>query len=77
MHKIKPFEYLVVNSSAFDFAEKKIGYFSSIGKSLMLKHIILTDSPKQNVSKKSYDRLLLTRDPAHFITTIDSIRKSV
>ncbi len=53
MHKIKPFEYLVVNSSAFDFAEKKIGYFNNIGKSLMLKKIIFTDSPEENI-KKSY-----------------------
>ena len=30
IHKIKPFEYLVVNSSAFDFAEKKIGYFNTV-----------------------------------------------
>ena len=77
IHKIKPFEYLVVNSSAFDFAERKMGYFSSIGKSLMLKNIILTDSPAQVVNKKSYEKLLLTKDPAHFIKTIESIRKSV
>ncbi len=35
IHKLKTFDYLVVNSSAFDFARKKIGYFSSIGKSLL------------------------------------------
>ena len=37
IHKIKAFDYLVVNSSAFDFGKKKIGYFSSIGKSLLIK----------------------------------------
>lgn len=73
MHKIKPFEYLVVNSSAFDFADKKIGYFTSIGKSLMLKKIILTDSPEE-FTKKSYDRLTLTKDPAHFIRVVESLR---
>jgi MerR family transcriptional regulator, light-induced transcriptional regulator len=73
IHKIKPFEYLVINSSAFDFAEKKIGYFSNIGKSLMLKNIILTDSPEE-FTKKAYDKLILTKDPAHFITVIDSLR---
>ena len=73
IHKIKPFEYLVVNSSAFDFAEKKIGYFNSIGKSLMLKKIILTDSPEE-FTKKSYDKLILTKDPAHFIKVIESLR---
>jgi len=72
IHKIKPFEFLVVNSSAFDFAEKKIGYFTSIGKSLMLKKIILTDSPEE-FTRKSYDKLILTRDPAHFIKVVDSL----
>jgi|NGEPerStandDraft_6_1074524.scaffolds.fasta_scaffold03628_6 DNA-binding transcriptional MerR regulator len=74
IHKIKPFEYLVVNSGAFDFAEKKIGYFNSIGKSLMIKKIILTDSPKEYATKKSYDKLVITRDPAAFIKAIESIR---
>jgi MerR family transcriptional regulator, light-induced transcriptional regulator len=72
IHKIKPFEYLVINSSAFDFAEKKIGYFSSIGKSLMIRKIILTDSPEE-YTKKSYDKLILTKDPAQFIQVIDSL----
>jgi MerR family transcriptional regulator, light-induced transcriptional regulator len=73
IHKIKPFEYLVVNSSAFDFTEKKIGYFNSIGKSLMIKKIILTDSPEV-LSKKSYDKIVISRDPTHFIKTINSLR---
>jgi MerR family transcriptional regulator, light-induced transcriptional regulator len=73
IHKIKPFDYLVVNSSAFDFAEKKIGYFSNIGKSLMIKKIILTDSPDDH-SKKANDKLILTKDPAHFIKVINSLR---
>jgi len=73
IYKIKAFEYLVVNSSAFDFADKKIGYFNSIGKSLMLKRIILTDSPEE-FTKKSYDKLTLTKDPSHFIRVIESLR---
>jgi DNA-binding transcriptional MerR regulator len=72
IHKIKPFEYLVVNSSAFDFAEKKIGYFSSIGKSLMIKKIILTDSP-EDYSRKSYDKLIVTKDPVQFIKAVESL----
>jgi DNA-binding transcriptional MerR regulator len=72
IHKIKPFEYLVVNSSAFDFAEKKIGYFNSIGKSLMIKKIILTDSPEE-YSKQYSDKLIVTKDPASFIKVIDSL----
>jgi DNA-binding transcriptional MerR regulator len=73
MHKTKPFDYLVVNSSAFDFAEKKIGYFNSIGKSLMLKKIILTDSPEE-YKRKSYEKLIIAKDPAHFIKAIESLR---
>lgn len=72
MHKIKSFDYLVVNSSAFDFAEKKIGYFTSIGKSLMLRKIIFTDSPEQ-VTRKTYDKVIITKDPAAFIKVIDSL----
>jgi MerR family transcriptional regulator, light-induced transcriptional regulator len=72
IYKIKPFDYLVVNSSAFDFAEKKIGYFTSIGKSLMIKKTILTDSPEE-YNNKSYDRLILTKDPAEFLKVIDSL----
>ncbi len=73
MHKIKPFEYLVVNSSAFDFAEKKIGYFTSLGKSLMLKKIIFTDSPEE-FAKKAYDKVIITRNPPGFIKVIDSLK---
>jgi MerR family transcriptional regulator, light-induced transcriptional regulator len=73
MHKIKPFEYLVVNSSAFDFAEKKIGYFTSLGKSLMLKKIIFTDSPEE-FTKKTYDKVIITRNPPDFIKVIRTLK---
>jgi hypothetical protein len=73
IHKIKPFDYLIVNSSAFDFAEKKIGYFNNIGKSLMIKKIILTDSPEDFTTKKSYEKVLITRNPANFIKAIEAL----
>ena len=73
MHKIKPFEYLVVNSNSFDFAEKKIDYFNTIGKSLLLKKIILTDFP-EDYSKKPQDKLLITRDPNDFVSKISSLK---
>jgi MerR family transcriptional regulator, light-induced transcriptional regulator len=72
IYKIKQFDYLIVNSSAFDFAEKKIEYFGNIGKSLELKKIILTDSPEE-IYKKSYNRLIMTKDPSDFIRIIDSL----
>ncbi|MCU0461129.1 MAG: MerR family transcriptional regulator [Bacteroidales bacterium] len=73
MFKIKPFEYLVVNSSGFDFAKKKIGYFSNIARSLMIKKIILTDFPDEK-ERKQQDRLVITRDPSGFISFADSLR---
>jgi hypothetical protein len=72
IHKIKPFSLLVVNSSAFDFAEKKIGYFNSIGKSLMIKKIILTDYPEEK-EKKYQDKLIITRDPYGFIKSVEEL----
>ena len=73
MHKIKSFEMLVVNSNSFDFAEKKIDYFNTIGKSLILKRIILTDFP-EDYSKKPSEKLLITRDPSDFISKISTIK---
>ncbi|HUX94684.1 MAG TPA: MerR family transcriptional regulator [Bacteroidales bacterium] len=76
IYKIKAFEYLIVNSSSFDFAEKKISYFRNIGKSLMLKKIIFTDSSTYNV-KKGADRILYASDPIDFIKIADSIGKTI
>lgn len=73
MYKIKPFEYLVVNSGAFDFADKKIGYFNSLGKSLMIKKIILTDSPEDGF-KKTSDKIIIIRDPAAFIKCAEGLK---
>ena len=73
MFKIKPFDYLVVNSSGFDFAKKKIGYFSNIGKSLMIKKIILTDFPDE-IDRKQQEKLAITRDPAEFISYTENLR---
>lgn len=73
IHKIKSFEYLVVNSNGFDFASKKIGYFSSIGKSLLIKKIILTDYPLIN-EKKIPENILITRNPEDFRKTISTLK---
>ena len=39
----------------------------------MIKKIILTDSPEEFATKKSYDKLLITKDPASFISAIESL----
>jgi DNA-binding transcriptional MerR regulator len=73
IHKIKSFDYLVVNSGSFDFARKKIGYFSSIGKSLLIKKIILTDYPESH-EKRIPENILITRNPEEFRKTISALK---
>jgi len=73
IHKIKSYEYLVVNSSAYDFARKKIGYFSSIGKSLFIKKIIFTDYPESQ-EKKIPENILIAKTPEDFIKTISDLK---
>ncbi len=73
IHKIKSFDYLVVNSGSFDFASKKIDYFSSIGKSLLIKKIILTDFPEHN-EKRIPENILITRNPEEFRQTIANLK---
>lgn len=71
IHKIKSFDFLVVNSGAFDFAHKKIGYFSSIGKSLLIKKIIFTDYTESE-KKKIPENIIITRNPQEFLKIIDA-----
>jgi DNA-binding transcriptional MerR regulator len=73
IHKIKSFDYLIVNSGSFDFARKKIGYFSSIGKSLLIKKIILTDYPESH-EKRIPENILITRNPEEFRKTISALK---
>jgi DNA-binding transcriptional MerR regulator len=73
MHKIKPFKYLVVNSGAFDFAKKRIEYFSNIGKSLSLRKILFTDYPGIT-DRKMNERIIVSRDPADFIKKISQLK---
>jgi hypothetical protein len=73
IHKIKSFDYLVVNSGSFDFARKKIGYFSSIGKSLLIKKIILTDYPESH-EKRIPENILITKNPEEFRKTIANLK---
>jgi len=72
IHKIKPFEYLVVNSGAFDFSRIKIGYFNSIGKSLFIKKIILTDFLEIK-EKKIPENIIITRNPEDFLKAINNL----
>jgi MerR family transcriptional regulator, light-induced transcriptional regulator len=69
IQKIKPFKFLVVNSGEFDYAKKKIEYFSSIAKLLQIKKIVFTDYPGIP-DKRNSDKIILTRDPDDFINKI-------
>ena len=72
IHKIKSFEYLVINTNAFDFEEKKTEYFTGIGKSLKIRKIILTDIPEGYIPQ-THDPLIVVSDPTHFIKIVDSL----
>lgn len=76
IYKIKPFNYLVVNSGTFDFTDKRIGYFSSLGKSMLIKKIIFTDFPEnpERGDKNMPDNIIISKSPRDFINLIDSIR---
>ena len=74
MHRIKSFDFLVVNSSSFDFDEKKIGYFNAIGKDLNINKVILTDSPEEPVPAPG-DKLIITSDPAGFLKAVESLKR--
>ncbi len=73
IHKIKPFEYLVVNSGAFDYDKKKISYFSSIAKSLIIKKVILTDYPEP-VERKIPDNILIAASPSEFLKVVSTFQ---
>ena len=72
IHKIKPFKFLVVNSGEFDYAKKKIEYFSGVAKSLQIRKIVFSDYPGLPDKQKS-DRIIITKDPADFIDKISLI----
>jgi len=73
IHKIKAFDYLVANSGSFDFSRKKISYFSSIGKSLLIRKIILTDFPDSN-EKRIPENILITRNPEEFRQIVATLK---
>jgi DNA-binding transcriptional MerR regulator len=72
IYKTKSFEYLIVNSGSHDFAEKKVSYFRNIGKSLMLKKIIFTESTSYNLNKPA-DKLIYITHPEDFIKVADTL----
>ncbi len=73
MHRIKPFNFLVVNSGSFDYAKKKIEYFSGVGKLLQLRKIVFTDYPGLP-EKRISGKIIITKDPDDFIKKISLLK---
>jgi len=73
IHKIKPFKFLVVNSGAFDYAKKKIEYFSSVGKTLGIRKILFTDYPGV-ADKKTAEKIIISKYPADFVDKISLLK---
>jgi MerR family transcriptional regulator, light-induced transcriptional regulator len=72
IHKIKSFEYLIINSNTFDFDEMKTSFYKGLAKSLKLRKIIFADIP-EGYSPPVHDPLLTVSDPRHYIRIIDSL----
>ncbi len=70
IYKVKPFEYLVVFSDAFNLSGKKTSYFSNLGKSLKIKKIIISD-PCEDSTYDYSDNVTVTSDPESFIKIMD------
>ncbi|MDX9812536.1 MAG: MerR family transcriptional regulator [Bacteroidales bacterium] len=74
IYNIKPFDFLVLNSSSFDFARKKLSYFSNIGKALLLKKIILADFPDEKV-RRVPENIAIAHNPREFLNILSSLTK--
>lgn len=72
IYRIKPFDYLLVNSGSYDFSEKKILYITAMGKSLKISKIFLTDLPEE-ASRIKYEKIIPSRNPIDFLKAIDSL----
>jgi len=72
IHKIKPFQYLTINTGTYGSEDKLIEYFSKVARQLKIKKIIFTDHLAK-VKKQSDEKMLFSKDPAGFIKLIDSL----
>jgi len=72
IHRIKPFQYLIINTGTIDTEDAVIGYFSRITRQLRIKKTIFTDHAGK-VKKQPDNRIQFSKDPSGFIAMIDDI----
>jgi MerR family transcriptional regulator, light-induced transcriptional regulator len=73
IHKIKPFNFLVVNSGPFENTRKKIEFFNNLGKILQVKKIVFTDYPS-TPDKKIPERIIIATDPGDFMLKAELLK---
>ncbi|MFN8240631.1 MAG: MerR family transcriptional regulator [Bacteroidales bacterium] len=73
IHKVKPFTFLLVNCGTFDFANRKIEYFTKISRSLNLRKVVFCDYPGSSGARKN-ERILITKDPADFLAKCEIMK---
>lgn len=73
IYKIKQFDYLIVKTATYDFSDKQLEFFSTIGKNLNLRKIIFTDFYETEIIKEQ-DNIVFNSNPSDFIKTIDSLK---
>ena len=71
--RIRPFKYLVVSAGTFDFAKKKVEFFSSAGKALSLKKVIFTDYPG-STEKRLPEKIIISRGPGDFVKKLSLLK---
>jgi MerR family transcriptional regulator, light-induced transcriptional regulator len=73
IHKIKPFNFLVVNSGNYDNMKQKIEYFNNLGKLLHLKKIVFTDFPA-TPDKRTPDKIIISTSPGDFVQKTELLK---
>lgn len=74
IHRIKPFSVLVVNHEPSDSSEKDFGYLSRLGRSLLLRSIIVTDYTLAEACVTP-ENIIITQGPEDFLRTISLLTR--
>lgn len=72
IYNIKPFDYLLVFSDAFNLSGKKTSYYGNLAKSLKIKKIFISDSCEEKSFDYS-DNVTVISSPVEFVKIIDRL----